>query len=138
MNEKYESIIGLKYDGVKSRERMSRVQRAAQFAPFAALTGFDAQIGETNRITEDETIFSEDDAREIDDALNLLKTTIANGKIPTAKIVYFVPDEKKSGGKYVTEEKQIKRINETEKYIKTADGEIIKFSSLAGVFVIED
>lgn len=138
MNEKYESIIGLKYDGVKSRERMSRVQRAAQFAPFAALTGFDAQIGETNRITEDETIFSEDDAKEIDDALNLLKTMIANGKIPTAKIVYFIPDEKKSGGKYVTEEKRIKRINETERYIKTTDGEIIRFSSLAGVFVIED
>lgn len=138
MNEKYESIIDLKYDGVKSRERMSRVQRAAQFAPFAALTGFDAQIGETNRITEDETIFSDDGAREIDDALNLLKTMVENGKIPTAKFVYFVPDEKKSGGKYVTEEMRIKRINETEKYIKTTDGEIIKFSSLAGVFVIEE
>ena len=138
MNDKYEKIIDLNYEGVKKHERMSRVARAAQFAPFAALTGFDDKIDETNRVTEEKVEFSEEHEKQISDALNLIEKEITSGNFPAVKITVFVHDETKPGGRYLTEKIKVKKINGTERFLESCIGEKIKFSSLACVELIDE
>lgn len=73
--------------------------RAAQFAPFAALTGYDAAVDETARLTDSRIDLDEDEIGELNSNLNRLIDTL--DKQPKIKVTYFVPDERKSGGKYI-------------------------------------
>ncbi len=103
---KYDDIINLKRP--ESRHMpMSITNRAAQFAPFAALTGYDEAIKETGRITGEKHELSDGKIEIINDKLNKIK----NSNIKRVKITYFVKDKKKSGGEYITEELTIKKID---------------------------
>ena len=103
---KYDDIINLKRP-VSRRMPMSITNRAAQFAPFSALTGYDEAIKETSRITSEKHELSEGKIEIINNKLNEIK----NNGIRRVKITYFVKDKSKSGGEYVTEEVDIKKID---------------------------
>lgn len=107
---KYDDIINMPHHVSTKHPRLSMEQRAAQFAPFAALSGFEDAIDETSRITEDRIELNEEEKLKIDNILQKLKNEIS--KRPKATITYFVPDIRKSGGEYLTKNGNLKRIDE--------------------------
>jgi len=96
----YEDILHLPRPVYLARPRMSLHDRAAQFAPFAALTGYDAVIEETGRLTEGRVELSEDGRAELDTALHRLAEQLS--RQPAVTVQYFLPDERKAGGAYIT------------------------------------
>lgn len=124
----YDDIINIKYPTPKTRRRMAMADRAAQFSPFAALSGYEEAIGETARLTDPKTMLSEDEQNEIGEKLAYLKERL--GEKPFVRIVFFVPDALKSGGRYVTAEGEVKKIREFEKKILISGGEEIAFDDI--------
>lgn len=107
---KYDNIINLPHHESKKHPRLSMEQRAAQFAPFAALTGYGDAISETSRLTEDRIELDNEEKRKIDIKLQELKNNIL--KKPKVTITFFIPDIKKSGGEYKTVNGNLKNIDE--------------------------
>ncbi|MBR3929502.1 MAG: hypothetical protein IKJ65_10925 [Clostridia bacterium] len=126
--EKYDDIIELKYPLAHTRRQMSASDRAAQFSPFAALNGYDEAIDETARLTEPKAVLSEDEQNEIGDKLFYLKENLSLQ--PWVRIVFFVPDPFKSGGKYLTVQGKVKKVREFEKSILLLGGEEISFDDI--------
>ena len=108
MNE-YDDIINLPHHVSKKHPRLSSEQRAAQFAPFAALTGYGDSIKETARITEDRIELDDEEKTKIDLKLQEIKLNLLNG--PKVTITYYIPDKKKLGGEYVTISGNAKKID---------------------------
>lgn len=100
MNERYEDIIHLPHHVSKTRPQMSIENRAAQFAPFAALTGYESVIKETARQTETKVELTESSIASLDAKLRLLSHIIETK--PEVTVTHFVPDCKKDGGAYLT------------------------------------
>ncbi|MBQ8180438.1 MAG: hypothetical protein IJ010_00460 [Ruminococcus sp.] len=99
MNEKnYDDIIGLPHYVSQKRSKMSMHDRAAQFSPFAALTGYEEAVEETARLTDSRLIPDEERSAELDRTIRLILDSI--GSRPEITVLYFVPDQKKNGGKY--------------------------------------
>lgn len=96
---KYDDIINRKYTGSTSTKKLSMEARAAQFAPFAALTGHNSAISETARLTSERVELSGDEQNILSQRLNLALSLIND--TPKLTITYFVPDHRKDGGKYV-------------------------------------
>lgn len=117
---RYDDMLDLPHHVSPTRPHMSRADRAAQFSPFAALTGFGAAIQETGRLTEERFVPEEDVRRELDERLQLLKEQIQT--CPGASFTYFRPDEKKEGGEYVTVVGNVKKIRETDRLVVLTDG----------------
>ena len=128
---KYKDIINLPHHVSNTRKPMSLYNRAAQFAPFAALTGYDDAIKETARLTEERIELSD----ELKNMLNQkIKLIIENIKLqPEVVITYFVHDNKKSGGVYKTISGNVKRIDEVEKCIIFTNKLKIKVSDLLNI-----
>ena len=103
---RYDDIINLPHHQSAKHPRMTMEERAAQFSPFAALTGYGAVIAETGRLTEDRIELTDEQKDEIDRKLNEL---LENGE--EAAITYFEPDTRKEGGQYVTVTGCISRID---------------------------
>ena len=108
-NFKYGDIIHLPHHVSDKRPRIPMVSRAAQFSPFAALTGYDAAIRETGRLTDRRIELSEEQLQELDRKQQLLMENIRD--CPEVSVTYFVPDERKQGGAYITITGRVKRIN---------------------------
>lgn len=108
MNDKYDDIIDLPHYEPKNHPRMARIDRAAQFAPFAALTGYEELIKETARLTNKRKTLSDDEKEEINRTLNLLISKIK--ETPRVRVIYFKEDERKEGGEYVEYEGNLKKI----------------------------
>ncbi len=108
--DKYKTIINLPHPTSKTHPRMSISDRAAQFSPFAALTGFEATIVETARLTEKKVELDEYEKAEINEKINILRENIHSSLV--ASITYFLPDDKKDGGRYVTAIGSVKKFNE--------------------------
>ena len=125
--DKYASIIDIKHFEPK-HERMSLYARSAQFAPFAALTGYEESVEETGRLTS-ERIEIEEGLKEIING-ELLKIKEKIKEQPIIKVTYFIKDTKKKGGKYVTIEKSIKRIDEYKKELVFIDNTKIKIEDI--------
>lgn len=124
----YEDIINLPHHELTTRQRMPRINRAASFAPFAALTGYDDAVRETARLTS-ERIELDDGTKEV---LND-KLRIALDKAdeqPEISITYFLPDTRKSGGAYVTVKAVIKRIDEYERLVILTDKSTIPIDDI--------
>lgn len=100
MNDRYDDIIHLPHHVSKTRPQMSIMDRAAQFSPFAALTGYDAAIKETGRLTDEKIELSEDAKSVLDRKQSHLINMMASQ--PEITITYFLKDERKPGGKYLT------------------------------------
>lgn len=110
MSGKYFDIINLEHPTSKKHPRMSLENRAAQFSPFAALTGYNEAVKETERLTEQQIILEEDAIVEINRKLMWIRDNIK--KQPQIILTYFVPDGRKTGGKYVTSTINIAKIDE--------------------------
>ena len=107
----YADIIDLPHHESQKHPHMSLYDRAAQFSPFAALTGYEDMVLEEARETRTKTEIAENGSEEIDRRLSEIADQLSKGIHPVAEITYFVPDEKKSGGEYVTVKEEIKRID---------------------------
>lgn len=117
--ELYADIINLPHHELTTRQRMPRINRAASFAPFAALTGYDDAVRETARLTS-ERIELDEGTKEI--LNNKLRIALDKaGEQPEISITYFLPDKKKSGGAYVTVKAVIRRIDEYERLVIFTD-----------------
>lgn len=99
MPDNYDDIKHLTRPQYDDLHPMSMSDRAAQFSPFAALVGYDDAVAETARLTDSRTVMTEDEMSELNDNLNRLLDCL--DEQPEISVTYFVPDEKKSGGKYV-------------------------------------
>lgn len=120
MNENsYDDIINLPHPTSKKHPRMSLYDRAAQFSPFAALTGHDAAIRETARLTDEKTELDEDILNKLNEQLNIINENI--GAERNVTITYYVPDERKAGGAYVTHSGIVKKIDEYEHVVVMND-----------------
>lgn len=108
----YEDILHLPHPTSKKHPRMSMEERAAQFSPFAALTGFGGVIQETGRLTDRRVELGESDRAELERTLNFLDSQ--EEEHPLVQVTYFLPDERKEGGAYVTVTGRLKRIDQVE------------------------
>ncbi|MGM9538353.1 MAG: hypothetical protein ACI3VN_08485 [Candidatus Onthomonas sp.] len=120
MSGKYDDILFLPHPVSTECRHMSNLERAAQFAPFAALTGYESAVLETARLTEAKAELDESEKAVIDTRLRMLLEL--PGQQPEIIITYFVPDKRKSGGSYVETTGYVKRIDLVEKIILLTDG----------------
>ena len=124
MNMKdYSKIINLPHHQSATRKRMSNYDRAAQFAPFAALTGHDEAIKETARLTDDYMEMGEDRLGELSAKIQLLIDKLSEQ--PEIKVVYFIPDKRKSGGSYAEKTGTVRLVEEYERKLVFYDGDKI-------------
>lgn len=132
MSKDYSDIINLPHHVSETRPHMSMLDRAAQFSPFAALTGYDAAVKETARLTDQRTDLDEEMKQNISERLNLIQENLTAA--PMVEITYFVPDERKEGGAYCTATGTVKKIDDFQRLVVLTDGtdipidEIIKIS----------
>ena len=111
--EVYGDIIDHPHWGSKAHPPMSLYDRAAQFAPFAALTGYDDMIDEEARMVDNRIEPGEEELAELNRKLGLMDEMIRNGIRPVANITYFVPDPLKPGGEYRTITEKVRRVDAT-------------------------
>lgn len=129
--KKYENIIDLPHHTSDKRPRMSRENRAAQFSPFAALTGYNAEINETARLTDEKLELSEDRINDINTKLQIIMDNI--DEYPEVTVEYFVPDEKKSGGSYIKIIGNIRRIDEHERILIMKDNHTVPIDDIYSI-----
>lgn len=128
MKEDYFDIINLPHHVSRNHPQMPMEARAAQFAPFAALTGYDAVIHETARLTDKQVELEEYD----NDRLNRIFSELMDSleKHPMLTVSYFKPDEHKAGGAYMTVSGKLKKIDTYEQIMKMEDGTVIPIGSI--------
>ncbi len=117
---RYDDIISLPHPTSSRHPRMSVYNRAAQFSPFAALTGYDALVDETARLTESRSELDEQRKAILDEILRMLNDHIS--ETPEVNITYFLPDLRKFGGEYVHHSGHLRRIDPVERSILFVDG----------------
>ncbi len=131
MSDGYNDIINLPHHVSTKHPRMKMIDRAAQFSPFAALTGHGAAVSETERLTEK---FAEPDEYEktvINEKLRFLAELVSQH--PVAEIVYFEPDKRKDGGEYVTVTGEVKKIDSVGQSVVMADGQRINAEFISDI-----
>ena len=124
MNE-YQNIINFEHYEPR-HPRMTVYKRSAQFAPFAALSGYSEQIAEARRLTTDKKELSEDKKEEINN--NLIR--LMNNRDLIAKIIYFSKDKSKTGGEYITIKNRIKKIDDFKNIIILDNNQKINLSNI--------
>ncbi len=120
MNGKYDEIMSLPHHVSKTRPQMPMSDRAAQFAPFAALTGYDSAIKETERLTDERIELDEEALSTLNMRCQLLMAVL--DEAPEVEITYFKPDERKAGGKYISVIGTVKKVDDFERLITMQDG----------------
>ena len=131
MMKEYDEIINLPHHISTTRSHMAIIDRAAQFSPFAALTGYDAAIKETARLTDDRIELDEYMKSDLNDRLQILASWI---KEPLEiEITYFQSDTKKEGGAYVTASGTAKNIDEYERAVVMTDGRAIPIDEIISI-----
>lgn len=131
---RYDDIIQLPHHQSTKRAHMSLHDRAAQFAPFAALTGHDAAIEETARLTEDEIILDDTAVADINEKLYEISQHLSEKW--KVSITYFRPDVKKQGGAYLTDVGIIQKIKEAEQLVIMDSGIVIKMEQIIRIEVV--
>ena len=118
----YEDIIDIPHHRSQERKHMSMYDRAAQFSPFAALTGYDDIIAETGRMTDDMIELNEDRLAELNRRFMLLGALAEQGYRPEVTLTYFIPDKTKAGGCFEHFTGEIKKIDNTMREVVFYDG----------------
>ena len=113
----YADILALPHHQAENRPHMSMHDRAAQFSPFAALTGFDGVIAETGRMTDRKIELSESQKLLLDQKLTLIDDVIQDKHHPEITVVYFVPDYLKEGGEYEEYSGLVRKIDPIERTV---------------------
>ena len=124
----YDDIIGLPRPICRRASRMTNYDRAAQFSPFAALTGFEAAIGETARLTDSKIELDEYEKARIDETLRQIQGALPHQ--PEITATYFTYDERKSGGTYVTAQGRVQKIDGYSQNLLLTDGRRIPIREL--------
>lgn len=130
-SNKYDKIINLPHHVSSTRPHMSMIDRAAQFSPFAALTGYDTAVKETARLTEQKIELDEYEKAALDQRILLLQEHLK--ELPEVTITHFVPDERKDGGKYVSITEAVKKIDTYEKQIVLVDKSKISIENILSI-----
>lgn len=134
MNE-YEDIINLPHYKSSTHIPMSNYKRAAQFAPFAALNGFEASINETARYTNDRIELSDDRINKLN--LNMQLVFERLSERPSIEITYFVPDSKKTGGEYLTVTGNLRHIDIGNRKLIFSDDMVIGIDDIFDIRLIQ-
>lgn len=124
----YDDIINLPHHVSIKHPHMEMLTRAAQFSPFAALTGYDDAIDEAKRLTVEKIELDESEKEKLDEKLHMLSENIP--EYDCVQITYFVEDERKSGGKYVTVKGKVAKINTYDKIVVMEDNIKIKIDDI--------
>ena len=128
MTGKYDDILRLPHHVSASRKPMAITARAAQFAPFAALSGYDAEVQEAGRLTDRPIEPDEYEKEALNARLRLLARHFREEWV--VSLVFFQPDERKAGGAYVTRTGTVKKLYETERLLILTDGTVIPLDDL--------
>ena len=131
MNTPYDDIIHLPHHVSQNHPQMPLRDRAAQFAPFAALTGYEAAVGETARLTASKRELDAQEAEELNRQLAVVIEHLSER--PEVTVEYFVPDERKSGGAYVTVTGRVRHVSLPERILVMEDGTVIGFEDIAAI-----
>ncbi|NLK71189.1 MAG: hypothetical protein GX286_07140 [Clostridiales bacterium] len=129
--ENYNDIINLPHHKSSTRPHMSNRDRAAQFAPFAALTGHDSAIKETARLTDDFIEISEDKMTALSAKMQMIIENIL--ETPEVEFTYFAPDENKLGGAYISKMGNVRRVDEYDRVVIFTDGVKIPIDSIIDI-----
>lgn len=129
--EEYLDIINRPHHVSTKRPQMSRLNRAAQFSPFAALTGYDDLVRESARVTSRKVELSEDDLADINVRLQFVQEHIST--YPKITVIYFEQDQFKSGGAYVECAGAVIKIKPFEQYLVMEDGSEIPFGDIISI-----
>ena len=132
-NQRYDDIINLPHHVSSKRPQMPILERAAQFLPFSALTGYEDAVKETARLTDTRIELEESEKDLLNTKLHVLLDNLATE--PKVKITYFLPDGRKSGGKYVSKMGTLKKMDLYNRQIKLEDETVIPFDD---IFAIEE
>ena len=128
---RYDDIIDVPYHVSTTHHRMSMLERAAQFQPFRALTGYEDAVRETARLTDDRVELTEDEKALLDGKLQRLADNLASH--PLVTVTYFQPDKKKAGGAYVTATGQLKKIDDYEGVLILLGGERVIIEDILNI-----
>ncbi len=131
--EKYKDILGLPHPISADHTPMPVLDRAAQFAPFSALSGYEQVVQETARLTEEVTELTEDQKAVLDEKLWKIHEKLQAGLRPVIQVTYFVRDERKAGGAYQTLTGAVKRIDAYGRSLVMADGKRILTDRIVGM-----
>lgn len=131
MTDNYEDIIHLPHHISKTRPQMTLIERAAQFAPFSALTGYDDAVKETARFTSEKLELDDSAISRLNEKLQLAIRKIKDE--PVITITFFVPDKKKDGGSYIDVTGVIKNIDEYERKIIFKDNTKIPIDEIYNI-----
>ena len=125
---KYDDIINLPHHVSKNRTPMSMENRAAQFAPFAALTGHDEALAETARLTTPKKLLSDDEMASLTRKLTCVIEQVPGQEEYT--FVHYVPDAQKEGGKYVSITGTVKKYDEVARTLTLSDGTVLLIDNM--------
>lgn len=130
----YDDIINIPRWNPKSHPRMSEDDRAAQFAPFAALTGYDAMVNETARSTDIRSDLDEEQMLALNEVLSMIVERI--GEHPKISVTWFRKDARKQGGAYVKTEGKVRDVDLTGRLIVLKDGSSISMDDIAAIAIV--
>lgn len=129
--EKYCAILSLPHHVSGTHRPMSNSERAAQFSPFAALSGYGEAVRETARLTDTQRSLAEDAQLDLERTLCRLQALLDAGQVPRITATFFRPDAKKAGGTYVTVRAKLKRIDSVQRELVLYDGQCIPLDLLS-------
>ena len=127
----YDDIINLPHHTSPKRPRMSMLDRAAQFSPFAALTGYDAAVKETARLTQERIELDEYEKGKLDRQLQIIREHLKEQ--PEITITYFQPDSRKAGGVYLSLTGHVKKIDDYEKCVIMLDKQKVSIEDIVSI-----
>lgn len=130
---KYDDIIDLPRHVSQTHAQMPLLSRAAQFSSFAALTGFDAAVSETARLTETRVELDRDALDALDGTIRALSEASAAGGAPEAEFRFFVPDERKDGGRYETLRGAVEKVDAYERRIVLSNGRRLSLEDIVSI-----
>jgi hypothetical protein len=130
-NNRYDDIINLPHHVSNNHPQMSAIERAAQFAPFAALTGYDSSVKEEARLTDKKIEMDEDMIAVLDEKIRIIQELLPD--CPEVEITYFIPDENKDGGQYVSVTGGVVRVDNYERSIVMEDQLIIPIKDIIDI-----
>ena len=130
-NFSYEDIVNLPPHISKKHSQPTMLERAARFAPFAAITGYEEMVLEEARVTEERIELDEGTLAMLNEKLNIIHDSLDSE--PVIQITYFEPDKKKSGGAYISVTGMVKRIDEYERLVIMSDGKKIRIDEIFGL-----
>ncbi|MCQ2182711.1 MAG: YolD-like family protein [Bacteroidales bacterium] len=132
---RYEDIINIPHWEPRSHPRMSEYDRAAQFAPFAALTGYDAMVKETSRLTDDRDELDEERILALNETLSLILERLSEH--PEISMTWFKKDMKKQGGAYVKTAGSVRDVDLAGRQIVLKDGKKISLDDITSITILK-